>query len=189
MTPLKPWEEPNSPYKTKSQYFGVIRAGLRKMWTRYRLKNNFVSSLRYLKDIGGVYKTGKKKGKPRTQWYAVCQHCQVEHPCTNMEVDHIISAGTLTEFEHISSFTERLLCGTSGMRYLCKQCHSVYTVADKYGLTFEEGVLKKCVIGFEKLAVTKQKTILSFYFSEEEYSNKDKRKLCFATLVNNGTLN
>lgn len=56
---------------------------------------------------------GKQKGKQKR--------------AHNIEVDHIDPAGSLSCFDDISGFTERMFCGLEGLRVVCKECHQSKT--------------------------------------------------------------
>ena len=43
-----------------------------------------------------------------------------------VEVEHIVEAGTLRSFDDLGGFAERLFCETDGLRVSCEQCHKSY---------------------------------------------------------------
>ena len=75
--------------------------------------------------------TAKKAGQPRTRTDFTCAHCNKDHKRTNVEVDHIVGAGTLRDWDDLVPFVQRLYCSIEGLQVLCKQCHSIKTKKDK----------------------------------------------------------
>lgn len=182
MDTLKPWEEKGSPYPTKAKYFSFIRSNLRSMWKGYRLKTEFTQARRFAKVIGTL-KTGPKAGQPKTQWYAECDQCRCETPCTNMQVDHITPAGSLKEYSDASGFIERMLCSTKGMQYLCIPCHQVITHAEKKGFSLEVAEIDLQAIKYMKMDTSDQIKMLLPFSAYAEISNAKKRKERFFDLI------
>ena len=83
--------------------------------------------------------------------------CGALFPASKLEVDHIIPAGSLTSYEDIASFTERLLCDESNMRLVCKACHADITLAEKVGCAPSDAWKYKEIIEFKKLKAEAQK--------------------------------
>lgn len=98
---------------TESGFFGWIRSGLRRMSIKWRPKND------YLKSIRRPY-NGKDK---RTKWEYPCEQCGKWFIRAHTEIDHRIPCGSLTCFDDIGGFVERLFVEKDGWRLLCKPCH------------------------------------------------------------------
>jgi 5-methylcytosine-specific restriction endonuclease McrA len=158
----EPWEEAGW---SKSKYFSFIRSNLRKMTMRWPVKQKYLSSLCRPAPKGSRFK-----------YVCNCEQCGVELGKSKAEIDHIIPAGSLKGYEDLPGFVSRLLCTSSNLRLLCHDCHAVYTLADRKGITFEEATQEKEVIAFTKLPVVKQKRLLKrLEVKDEDMSNQDKR--------------
>ncbi len=48
-----------------------------------------------------------------------------------IEIDHIIPAGSLKSFEDLPGFVQRLLCEVDNLQVLCRGCHLIKTNEDK----------------------------------------------------------
>lgn len=108
---------------TSSRYFYFIRSALRKASTRWPpkfecLKAAFVDS-----------RINKKTG--RVSKHYRCANCLGIFPSKEIQVDHITPAGSLTKFDDLPGFTERLFCEVDGFRALCLDCHHEVTQAEK----------------------------------------------------------
>lgn len=56
-----------------------------------------------------------------------CNHCKQWFPEKQINVDHIIPAGTLTCSGDLPGFVERLFCEVDNLQVLCEKCHNVKT--------------------------------------------------------------
>jgi 5-methylcytosine-specific restriction endonuclease McrA len=56
-----------------------------------------------------------------------CAQCLGWFPRKQVEVDHIVPAGSLRSFEDIPGFVQRLFCETDGLVVLCERCHQAKT--------------------------------------------------------------
>ena len=63
----------------------------------------------------------------RLKWEYQCGDCNRWHPRKGIEIDHIIPAGSLRQFDDLPGFVERLYCEADGFRLLCKSCHHTKT--------------------------------------------------------------
>ena len=61
----------------------------------------------------------------------LCAICDKWHKRSNVEVDHMVPAGSLTEFNHLPGFVERLFTSVDKLRVLCKECHKEVTAEEK----------------------------------------------------------
>ena len=105
---------------TESRFFGFLRSTLR----------------------GAVFKWGPKQEAKKLAKVAYntyqCAACDGWFGTKEVEVDHIVPAGTLTSFDDLPGFTERLFCEVQRFQVLCKDCHYHKTQAEK-----DERVAKK----------------------------------------------
>jgi 5-methylcytosine-specific restriction endonuclease McrA len=63
----------------------------------------------------------------RLKYEYQCSICKEWHPDKNIEVDHLIPAGSLRSGDDLKGFVERLFCEKEGLRVLCKPCHRIVT--------------------------------------------------------------
>ncbi len=59
----------------------------------------------------------------RQKWEYQCSACKEWFSDKEVEVDHIIPAGSLTCAADLPGFVERLFCEVDGFTVLCKPCH------------------------------------------------------------------
>lgn len=60
-----------------------------------------------------------------------CAICNEWHKGSNVQVDHMVPAGSLTEYNHLPGFVERLFTSVDKLRVLCKPCHLIVTAEEK----------------------------------------------------------
>ncbi len=102
---------------TESAFWGFIRSTLR-------------NASRWWKPISQCKQNSRrayKGNKPLQKWEYLCNHCGGYFMDKEVQIDHIIDAGTLTEAEDLPGFVERLFCEVSGFQTLCKPCHQIKT--------------------------------------------------------------
>lgn len=99
---------------TESQYFGFIRGVLRKGASRYPVKFQVKEKARRIKPAG-------TPGRHRFEYQ--CASCLNWFQDKDVEVDHIVSAGSLKTYADIPGFVERLFCEEDNLQLLCKGCH------------------------------------------------------------------
>lgn len=101
---------------SKSAFWGMIRSCLRQ-------------KSRWWKPIAEAKKLAKraKKNGGRQKFEYQCNHCKNWFPDKEVQVDHLIDAGSLTCKEDVGDFVERLFCEVDGLQVLCKDCHQIKT--------------------------------------------------------------
>lgn len=107
----------NNATLTESAFWGFIRSTLR-------------NASRWWKPIAACKLKSRRayKGTNKTQkWEYKCNHCKKWFMDKEVQVDHIVDAGTLTCAEDIAGFVERLFCEEDGFQTLCKPCHQIKT--------------------------------------------------------------
>ena len=107
---------------TEARFWQFIRSGLRKTSRRWP---PIVSEA--LKQVRREYKGENKRRK----WEYQCQECGNWYKSTEVQVDHIVSAGSLKSFEDLPGFCERLFCEVDGLQVLCGTCHQKKTNKEK----------------------------------------------------------
>jgi len=140
MSNVEPWEHEGSIWKTKAAYFSWVRGQIRRgLWSRNPIKN-------YIK---------RQAAKPaprgsRAKKVITCEFCNKDYAQSKIEVDHIIPAGSLKDWEDVGLFMERMLHPAGGYRLLCKPCHKTHTYAEKLGVSFDEAKAHKETIRIMK---------------------------------------
>lgn len=94
---------------TESRYFGFIRSALRAAFQRWGPKHQCKLAA----------KTGYNQ--------YTCAACEETFGSKDIQVDHIVPAGSLTKFEDLPEFVERMFCEVDGFQVLCKPCHQIKT--------------------------------------------------------------
>ena len=176
----KPWEDEHTIWKTESSYMGWVRSGLRKsVWQRYPIKLNWKKAI-----AQPLTDAQRKSGEFHTSTKSViqCVFCETWFPASKIEVDHIEEATSekLT-FDTVESFFYGLVCPSTNYQGACKDCHKCKSHMIRYGFeTMEDAKLDKDIIAAMKIKVPKQKQqLLRYGFTEEEITNKEKRKECY----------
>lgn len=94
---------------TEARYFGFIRSALRSAFQKWGPKHE-----------------AKKQAKVQYNTY-VCAHCDGWFGSSQVEVDHIVPAGSLKCYDDLPGFVERMFCEADGFQVLCKECHQTKT--------------------------------------------------------------
>ena len=177
----KPWEDPHSIWKTEAAFNSYLRSGIRKaLWSRYPVKINWKNeACRPVSDLE------RKSGKfhPSTKFVGACTYCNEAFPKSKLEVDHISQASQVKlSFETVGEFIQNTLCASDNFCLTCKPCHKIKSHQEKNpNMTFEEARIDKDVIDKMKMKVDAQKKqLLRYGFSEDEITNKEKRRACFS---------
>ena len=121
------------PAWTEARFWGFIRSGLRQMASRYPVKFEVLKAAqRGTAPIGAPYTgNGPKQGTKRMVKAYECNECKQLFKQKDVQVDHIIPAGSLKSFDDVEYFMERLFCGEEGMQILCTDCHNIKTQKEK----------------------------------------------------------
>lgn len=160
-----PWSEGHY-FKSQAQFYSWIRSGIRGMWKRYPIKNQFISNNRYKACIG--------KGG-REVWASDCSICGQAYSLSKMQVDHIVPSGSLRSMEDVATFMGRmfLVDDVTKLRMVCVPCHEVITYAEKNGLTMEEAEVMKSLPKFKKLSTNEKRKELKALGLDSEGLVKD----------------
>lgn len=111
----------NAGTMTESAFWGMIRSTLRRRSM-------------YWKPIALARKRAERKytgPNKRQKFEYLCSKCESWFPGKEIEVDHLIPAGTLTCASDLEGFVSRLFCEVDGLRVLCKECHRKITNENK----------------------------------------------------------
>ena len=115
---------------TTSRFWSFIRGALRakfRSWPPKYHAKAFAS--RAVQD--GVYKTGRHAGEPKYVNYYECAECHQQFRDKDVEVDHIIPAGSLKCKEDLPAFVDRMFCSAEHLQVICKPCHKIKTAEDR----------------------------------------------------------
>jgi len=107
---------------TESAFWSFIRSALRQ-------------KSRWWKPIGQAKQAAKRKYKgpnKRQKFEYQCNQCKEYFPDKEINVDHIIPAGTLRSANDLPGFVERLFCEVDNLQVLCSNCHNKKTQDEKY---------------------------------------------------------
>lgn len=111
----------NAGTMTESAFWGFIRSALRqksRWWkpiTQCKMKSR------------RPYKGTNKRQKFEYQ----CNVCNNWFPEKNINIDHIIPAGSLRCADDLPGFVERLFCEESNLQCICSTCHNKKTQNEK----------------------------------------------------------
>lgn len=101
--------------KTEAGYFGYIRSTLRRGWLKY--------PVRYAALKAASRTVRGKRHKTEYQ----CNCCEKWFKGSEVEVDHLVPAGSLKSFDDLPRFVENLFCELDGVQVVCKPCHQDIT--------------------------------------------------------------
>ena len=111
----------NAGTMTESAFWSFIRSALRQ-------------KSRWWKPISQAKLKAKRKYKgpnKRQKFEYQCNICKDWHPDKEINVDHIIPAGTLRCANDLPGFVERLFCEIDNLQVLCNVCHNKKTQNEK----------------------------------------------------------
>ncbi len=113
----------NNATMTESAFWSFIRSGLRQ-------KSRWWKPITQCKlNAKRTYKGPNKRQKFEYQ----CNICKKWFAEKNINVDHVIPAGSLNCANDLPGFVERLFCETDNLQVLCSGCHNVKTQNEKNG--------------------------------------------------------
>lgn len=164
-TKRKPWEIPESPWKTEAAFMSYVRSGIRKsLWNRYPLKTLFMKMNR----IRGVNpKTG------RECFGGICYLTGEFFPQSDLEVDHLVGGHSLKTIEDTSSFLKGMLyVDFEDLRFVSKEAHRIKSYAERMSITYEEAKAAKKVIAMMK----NKKNVDKILAKHSLPSNNDKTR-------------
>lgn len=101
---------------TEAKFWGFIRGKLRQGMRTWPVKHQVRVAARR-----------RRMGVKRVMYEYPCEECKGWFPDKQIEVDHIVPAGSLKKFTDLPQFVERLYCEADGLQLLCKPCHQLKT--------------------------------------------------------------
>jgi len=106
---------------TESQFWSMIRSALRQRSRWWRPVHICEQKARR-----------KYKGPNKKQKYEYkCESCKKWFPKKDISIDHIVPVGSLSSYEDLPGFVERLFVEQEGLQVLCNQCHTKKTKSEK----------------------------------------------------------
>jgi 5-methylcytosine-specific restriction endonuclease McrA len=111
----------NSGTMTESAFWSFIRSALRN-------KSRWWKPITECKQKSRRPYTGPNK---RLKYEYQCNECKGWYPEKQINVDHIIPAGTLTCSSDLPGFIERLFCEQDNLQVLCEKCHDKKTANER----------------------------------------------------------
>lgn len=143
MSRRKPWEIPESPWKTEAAFMSYVRSGIRKsLWNRYPVKTIFMKANR----VRGINpKTGKEC------WGGFCYLTGEFFAQADLELDHRQGGHSLKTLDDASNFLKGMLyVDFDDLAFVSKEAHKIKSYAERMGITFEEAKAEKRVIALMK---------------------------------------
>lgn len=178
---LEPWEECSDVWKTKAAFFNWMRGQMRRAWARHPVKVKFIRDNRFKAPLGKIVKA---TGRPKEVWAGKCACCGETFRTSDLQVDHIESAGSFKGWEDFEQWMHGLMhLSCADLQYLCKICHDIKSYAERHNISFDAARLEKEVIKFKKLdshAQCKQLKLLNI----EPAPNSKGRVEQYRTYVN-----
>lgn len=111
----------NAGTMTESAFWSFIRSGLRQ-------KSRWWKPITECKlQAKRAYKGPNKRQKFEYQ----CNQCKNWFPEKQINVDHIVPAGSLNCAQDLPGFVERLFCEIEHLQVLCEKCHDKKTKLEK----------------------------------------------------------
>lgn len=106
---------------TESAFWGGIRAVLRQ-------KSRWWKPITEAKKLAREAYKGPNK---RRKWVYKCAECKKLYNEDEIQVDHIIPAGSLKSSDDLKGFVDRLFCEVDGLQVLCTKCHDAKTKEER----------------------------------------------------------
>ena len=106
---------------TEARYWQSVRSGLRRLFRFWKPAVAALHAARF-----------PCKGPNGQKWAYLCHDCKKPFPRKQVQIDHIVPCGTLTDFEHVSEFIRRLTPEDPGAYAVrCLACHQAKTNAER----------------------------------------------------------
>lgn len=159
---------------TESQYLAWIRSALRSKWLRWPPRAEALRAAQ-------TPYVGDNARRKYSYQCAICKRADLSQK--DCQVDHFPrDAGSILSVDDIGQFVNRLYCELDNLRVVCVDCHSVHTLAQKKGITFDQAVLEKKVIEYMKRPTAE---VVAFLESHEMITtNAVQRKAALTEIFN-----
>lgn len=138
----KPWEEYPEFWKTEAAWWSYLRGALRRgIWEKSPIKLDFKNKACHAPPEG--YSGRAKSG-------AICALTGEFVGKSKSEVDHIEGHVSLTSWEDVLPFIIHLTPQKGALQLVDKEAHKIKSYSERMGMTYEEAVLEKKAIQWEK---------------------------------------
>lgn len=131
-------------WKTRSAFFSWLKGIVRLGWSKHPVRT------KHLKKHAVKIENTNPRSMKRFPFVNAfkCSICGEMFKQNDVEVDHILEeTASLTSLGDVQSCVEKLLVvKDSDLRILCKGCHSIVTLQQKLGISFEEAAIEQRVI-------------------------------------------
>jgi len=111
----------NNETMTEAAFWSWIRSALRQ-------KSRWWKPIAEAKRLARRAYKGPNK---RRKWEFKCAECLQYYPDKEINVDHIVPAGTLKHYNDLPGFVEKLFCEVEGLQVLCETCHNKKTQKER----------------------------------------------------------
>lgn len=102
---------------TEAAFWGFLRSNLRLVSRKWPPRKNVLLAAR----------RPSQSANKRLKWEHQCSECKGWFPRKEVEADHIVACGSLTNWDEFRTFAERLFCETDGLAVRCEKCHQKKT--------------------------------------------------------------
>lgn len=106
---------------TTARFWSFVRSALRKAFTRWPPKYTCLNNA----------KTPYTGSSTRQKWQYKCSECGGQFQMKEIEVDHLVPAGSLKDYSDLPGFVERLFVSEDKMQTICKPCHKAKTKRER----------------------------------------------------------
>ena len=153
----------------------AIRSAIRGVWMKHETKLAYLYE-RTVPDMNP---------NTRTKWLIQCECCGEMFKLGEVEINHRKGENQLLSFEDVLPFTKSILgVGFNDIEVLCKDCHSIQTYSERYGVSLEEAKLEKYVIQkINQTVAIQKKELLAYGYKASEVSNEEKRRDAYRQIL------
>jgi hypothetical protein len=153
----------------------AIRSAIRGVWMKHETKLAYLYE-RTVPDMNP---------NTRTKWLIQCECCGEMFKLGDVEINHKRGENQLLSFEDVLPFTKSILgVGFNDIEVLCKDCHSIQTYSERYGVSLEEAKLEKYVIQkINQTVAIQKKELLAYGYKASEVSNEEKRRDAYRQIL------
>ena len=116
-------------------------------------------------------------------WSYVCMQCGDTFRDEDVEVDHMVAAGSFRDWDECQQWLMGLMqVSFASLQMLCKPCHRTKSYADQHGYTFAEAEAHKSYIQWDKDTDIKEQQSLLKGEGYADVSNTTKRRASYVHL-------
>lgn len=105
---------------TEARYYSAIRSALRRGFRHWKP----------IQDCKLAARRSNQSENRRLKWEYNCRNCGGWFPDKDVQIDHIVPAGSLKSLDDIKGFVERLTV-EDGFQCLCLDCHKIKTATER----------------------------------------------------------